>query len=49
MVRALGGNRPVGPACESDYRAGHATAQYDGVLGSGAACGERNGPDTASP
>jgi hypothetical protein len=49
MVRALGGNRPVGPACASDYRAGHATAQYDAVLASGAAFGEGNRLDAASP
>jgi hypothetical protein len=32
MIRALGGNRPVGPACEFHYRAGRYTAQYDAVL-----------------
>ena len=35
MICALGGNRPVGPACESDYRAGGVPMQYDGVLASG--------------
>ncbi len=33
MTRALGGNRPVGPACESEYRAVAGGAQYDAVLG----------------
>jgi hypothetical protein len=32
MFRALGGNRPVGPACAAKYRAGARAAQYDGVL-----------------
>lgn len=32
MIRALGGNRPVGPACEFDYRAGRHGTQYDAVL-----------------
>ena len=31
-LRALGGNRPVGPACNLHYRAGGAPTQYDGVL-----------------
>ena len=35
MICALGGNRPVGPACESDYRTGGAPMQYDGVLANG--------------
>lgn len=33
MTRAFGGSRPVGPACESDYRAVARGTQYDAVLG----------------
>jgi hypothetical protein len=32
MFRALGGNRPVGPACDAKYRARSRAAQYDAVL-----------------
>jgi hypothetical protein len=32
MFRALGGNRPVGPACGSEYRTRPRGTQYDGVL-----------------
>jgi len=49
MVRALGGNRPVGPACESDYRSGSVATQYDAVLVGRAASRNGNRPDAASP
>jgi hypothetical protein len=32
MTRAFGGSRPVGPACEFDYRIGCRGMQYDAVL-----------------
>jgi hypothetical protein len=35
MFRALGGNRPVGPACDAKYRTRSRAAQYDAVLASG--------------
>ena len=32
MTRAFGGSRPVGPACDADYRAAGRGTQYDAVL-----------------
>jgi hypothetical protein len=48
MICALGGNRPVGPACESDYRTGCAPMQYDGVLVNGYSSADPIGPEWAS-